>query len=109
MALTGLEFVQAVMNRLGARTANDLAEAMKWPRGKERLVAKWLAGTNDPNYETTIALLDAAGWLNWDEIRKAQRDGALANAQETEHQAEGLARHGSHAPRKRRSEPDSKG
>lgn len=64
MALDGAQFVRAVMLKLEAATAADLAEKMRWKRGTERLVAKWLAGTNRPSYPYVMEMIDKADLLD---------------------------------------------
>lgn len=64
MAMPGPDFVRSVMQHLGASSAAELAETMGWKRGTERLVAKWLNGDNQPNYERTWEMLDRCGWVN---------------------------------------------
>lgn len=57
-------FVRAVMAALNCGSPMDLAEEMGWKRGTERLVAKWLAGSNKPGYEYTMEMLERCGWVN---------------------------------------------
>lgn len=52
------------MRELGASSASELAETMRWPRGTERLVAKWLAGNNSPSYGRTMEMLERCGWIS---------------------------------------------
>lgn len=51
------------MAALGCNSPAGLAETMGWKRGTERLVAKWLAGQNNPGYEKTMEMLEKCGWL----------------------------------------------
>lgn len=58
------KFVQAVMDHLGASSPAALAETMRWKRGVERTVSRWLAGAADPNYGYTMGMLRKCGWIN---------------------------------------------
>lgn len=62
--MTGTEFVRGVMERLNVTSAAGLADAMRWPRGKERTVARWLAGEVNPSYESVIEMVERAGLLS---------------------------------------------
>lgn len=62
--LDGPTFVKTVMDRLEVDSPAKLAEKMKWKRGTERLVAKWIAGDNRPSYGYMLDMIDAAGMLN---------------------------------------------
>lgn len=64
--MTGEEFVRGVMERLGVSSAAALADAMRWPRGKERTVARWLAGESNPSYENVMEMVQRAGLLSSD-------------------------------------------
>lgn len=59
----GAEFVRRVMTALGAESPAQLAEKMRWKRGTERLIAKWLTGQNDPSYAYTMDMLERVGWI----------------------------------------------
>lgn len=61
---TGVELVRAAMKATGASTSTQLAKALDL-RGYSapRNVKRWLEGVNDPDFESTLQLLDAAGWL----------------------------------------------
>lgn len=59
----GAKFVRLVMRAIGAESPAQLAEKMRWKRGTERLVAKWLSGQNDPSYTYTIEMLERVGWI----------------------------------------------
>lgn len=65
--MTGPAFVRAVMNRLGAASPADLANIMRWPRGTERTVARWLTGETSPSFDYTMEMVGRAGLLNNDE------------------------------------------
>lgn len=60
------------MRDLGVETAAQLAEKMRWKRGTERLVAKWLSGQNDPSYTYTMELLEKTGRLSKRIDRRAE-------------------------------------
>lgn len=64
--LDGPQFVRAVMVSVGVENAAGLADAMGWKRGTERLVAKWLAGSNRPSYKYMLQMVERAGWLSSD-------------------------------------------
>jgi hypothetical protein len=66
-----MEFVRGVMERLGVETASGLADAMGWPRGKERTVARWLAGETNPSYDNVIEMVERAGLLNTSEAGRS--------------------------------------
>lgn len=66
VAPAGDELVRAVMRKLGCSSPAELADAMGWRRGTERLIAKWLAGNNNPGYEKTLEMLERCGWLTLD-------------------------------------------
>lgn len=72
MPQSGEEFVRAAMRDLGVETAAQLAEKMRWKRGTERLVAKWLSGQNDPSYTYTMELLEKTGRLSKRIDRRAE-------------------------------------
>ena len=55
------DFIRLVMDRLAARTPEDLAERLGWKRGSERKVYNWLSGANRPSFETAMELAEAAG------------------------------------------------
>lgn len=59
---------------------------MGWKRGTERLVAKWLAGNNNPGYEKTMEMLERCGWLSLGEdarTREASPRDPLAELEAT--------------------------
>lgn len=64
--MTGEAFVRGVMERLGVATAAALADAMGWPRGKERTVSRWLSGETNPSYANVMQMVERAGLLNND-------------------------------------------
>lgn len=68
--LDGPSFVNAVMARLGAANAADLAEKMHWKRGTERLVAKWLAGNNRPSYRYMLEMIERAGLIDMGGVKE---------------------------------------
>lgn len=61
------------MKRLEVASPAQLAEAMNWKRGTERLVAKWLAGEARPGFLYMMDMLDATGWLEIEEARTTKR------------------------------------
>ena len=61
--MTGTEFVRHVMVVLEVSTAAGLAEKMRWRRGMERTIARWLAGTSEPSFAYTIDMATTAGLL----------------------------------------------
>lgn len=60
------EFVHGVMDKLGVSTAAELAEAMRWKRGTERTVARWLAGETRPSFDYVMEMVERAALLNSD-------------------------------------------
>ena len=62
--MTSEEFVRGVMERLGANTAAELAEKMRWKRGAERTVARWLSGDSQPSFDYVIDMVERAGLPN---------------------------------------------
>jgi hypothetical protein len=65
--VTGAEFVRLVMRRLDCSSPADLAEAMKWKRGTERTVAKWLAGETRPSFNYVMQMVESAELVSTDE------------------------------------------
>jgi hypothetical protein len=73
--IRGDQFVRAVMRKLGARGPKDLArKAQLDPWYVDKRIRNWLQGRNEPNFEATILLLQAAGWLDEDGLRRALED-----------------------------------
>lgn len=64
MPLTAQELVTLVMQLTGATTPTELAReiGMQGYSAPQR-VKRWLDGTNEPDFEGTLLLLDAAGLL----------------------------------------------
>jgi hypothetical protein len=62
--MQGDEFVRGVMDRLGVSTAAELAEVMRWKRGTERTVARWLAGDTRPSFDYVMEMVEQANLLN---------------------------------------------
>ena len=64
-------FVRAVMAKLGytPQERAKFARAMKFnltADNPSRKVKNWLQGRNGPDYEATMAMLEATGWLSPD-------------------------------------------
>lgn len=55
--------MEAAKDRLGVSTDSDLVAALKWQPSAISNVSKWRRDLNDPDYEATWDLLDAAGLL----------------------------------------------
>ena len=85
---SGKDFVRDAMRRLDCRTAKDLVIRMHWDPDRIRLVARWLAGETEPNYRSTMELLQAAGMLREEtvtpltETQAARRDKLLEDARD---------------------------
>lgn len=62
--VTGADFVRQVMRQLDVSTPAALAEKMRWPRGTERTVARWLTGESEPTFSYTIAMATKAAMFN---------------------------------------------
>ena len=73
MALDSGEFVRNVMAAVDAHNPGELAEAMRWKRGTERLIAKWLTGETKPGYRYTMEMLEKTGWLTMAETPEGAR------------------------------------
>jgi len=57
-------FVRAVMRQLGCDGPTDLANRLSLGVNSPRRIKRWLDGENEPDYEATMLMLEAAGWLN---------------------------------------------
>lgn len=72
------DLVRAAMLALGVTTDDALRDELRRRYGlspSQGTVNRWRNGGREPSYENTIALLDAAGWLNTSGVRrKAQPD-----------------------------------
>lgn len=62
--VTSEEFVRGIMERLGVRTAAELAEKMRWKRGVERTAARWLSGDAQPSFGYVMEMIERAELLN---------------------------------------------
>lgn len=60
----GPELVRAVMAQLGITRNVDLARELALDMNGPSRISKWLAGKSSPDYEATMKMLDACGWLN---------------------------------------------
>jgi len=68
-------FVRAVMSEVGARGPTELARCARFDPYTDfrRKIQTWLAGENQPNFESTMRLLSAAGWLDEEKLDTALR------------------------------------
>lgn len=71
--MTGAEFVRQVMRQLGVDSATGLAGRMRWPRGIERTISRWLAGESEPSFAYTFEMGRKAGFLNMGEALPADQ------------------------------------
>lgn len=100
------EFIELVTSKLGVTKPGDVARALGLTDyGAPQRVARWMKGRNGPNYEGTMLMLDAAGWLNItvDRAEEGGLDAAAAAAGEAESQARDLANRGAPARDTRKS------
>jgi hypothetical protein len=62
--LSASELVRIVMEKTGARTPTELARTLRLTGyTAPRKITRWLNGDSAPDFENTIALLEAAGML----------------------------------------------
>ena len=69
----GDKFVRAVMHEIGAAGPTDLARKAAFDPYVDfkRKIGMWLRGRYQPNYEATMKMLRAAGWLNEEKLAAA--------------------------------------
>src|SRR4051812_19249298 len=61
------EFVRLVKERLGVEQPSEIARKLGLTDyGAPQRVRRWINGRNGPDYEGTMAMLQAAGWLSMD-------------------------------------------
>jgi hypothetical protein len=62
--ITGQEFVQRYMEALGIKGASELARSIDLPGyWSPQRVKRWIDGTSSPDFESTMLMLERAGWL----------------------------------------------
>lgn len=86
--MTGQELARLAMKRCGYSTPSELAKRLDLgPYSSPRRVSRWLDGQTRPNYETTIALLDLVGAINWDALLDpGSRDAKVAKVESLQRQ-----------------------
>jgi hypothetical protein len=65
---TGAELVEAAMKATGTvGQPRELGKRLHMdPYNAQQRITRWLKGENDPDFEGTLLLLEAAGWLHVD-------------------------------------------
>lgn len=74
---TQADLVEAARRRLRARNDKHLAHLLWTEYGLEAdqpKVSRWRREVRSPNYEATMALLLAAGWLDEEKISRGQKE-----------------------------------
>lgn len=92
MQVRAPDLVRFVMQKTGLEKPSEIAKMLGLTSySSPQRVTRWIAGENEPDFDATLALLAAAGWLNEEALRaglQAQRaEDAKASAQEAEESA----------------------
>jgi transcriptional regulator with XRE-family HTH domain len=97
--MTGKELAERAKRATGSKTAADLARALGLESYESpRRVARWLRGANEPDFESTLKLLELIGYPVPDQegvdliIEPLQDADALARLERLEQQQASFAR-----------------
>lgn len=106
MQIRADELVRAVMDQLKASGPTELAVKLDLPHAGPKRIGRWLKGANEPDFEGTIALLLAAGWIKETQLYAALERLSAKQAQdlagETAASVSRLGERGSARPRRAR-------
>jgi hypothetical protein len=93
----------AIADDRDAELARRLADYGLDPINTARSIMRWKNGETQPEYAATLALLDLAGWLDEDAIRRTRGRAEAEAATRTADRARRLAERESSPQRRKRS------
>jgi hypothetical protein len=77
MPIEAPELVRAAMTATGTATPTQLARALRMPSySAPRNISRWLESVSKPDYDSTLLLLQAAGYLTIPAARPAAAEAA---------------------------------